>query len=571
MKKVQKGKKNSLLDLIMNYMLVNPFFKISFIPVVFLTYFALKLHNDIIESVTNLECYMVRSSSETSLETLIFYHVAFLFGHYLFTFTYISVIAFFICNNFTRAFRLYTQQYLSIKYAGFHSLGSGKLHSLIKRRANAVTILARIFMKHIYIGLAYTINNHMLIYKHFGLRIMLWNSVMYLSFFLMYYFVTPCIKGIRDKTNECYNIVSNKIFGIISNYDVIKAYNNDNYEIRRLDEKLQKYQQASFHFDTVLSLSKWGQSFIVFLCYGIAVFMAVYGVGFLRLANQASMLLYGKIFTTTLSKFESIGSCIPYFIEQSAIFEYTCMEDLELDDLLESEQVSQLESKIEFKNFGISVNDKVLLEDVNFEILKGEKVAIVGKNGCGKSTILNTLLRFVDYQGEVLIDGKESKSLSVVSQRSIISYIPQDPHVIEGTVLENIKYGNQNVPNEQIIKLCRSNKTHHVFKQFENGYSTNVGENGKFLSGGQKQQVSFMRAIVKDGDLYLVDEPTSNLDKTAESDMLNLLLNMEKKTVVMILHNPKFLSDFDKILGIHDQRVSVYTSYNAFLKDEHLY
>lgn len=572
MKNRPMKKKNTLLDLMVNYMFRNPYFKISFIPVFFLTHFAFKLHNNIIEYVVKQESYIVSNSVAESCETIILYYILFLFGHYLFTFMYGMLIEFFFNNNFTYSFGLYTEQYLMIKYSKFHSLGSGKIHSLIKRRSNAVTTLARIFMTHIYVGVAYAINNHVLIYKKFGLSVMLWNTLMYLSFGIFYYLVTPALKNIRDKTNECYNIVSNKIFGIVINYDLIKAYNNDEYEYKRLNKSLKDYEDSSLYFDAALSFSKYGQSILVFVCYSVAVFVALYGLGFERLANYEAISLYGKIFMTTIGKFESIGKNIPYFIEQSAVFEYTCLDDCDVEDLRNSELKTNFKDNIEFRDFSLTIDGSVLLRDVNFMVNKGEKVAIVGKNGCGKSSILKTLLRFVDYEGKVLIDGNDTQDMSTTSQRSMMAYIPQNPHIIEGTVLENIKYGNKEIRNEVLIDLCRSYKTHYIFKHFENGYSTNVGESGKFLSGGQKQQVSFMRAIVKDSDLYLVDEPTSNLDNKAEADMLNLIFNnMKEKTVLVILHNPKYLSMFDKILGIHNRGVNVYTSYNEFVKDEHLY
>jgi ABC-type multidrug transport system fused ATPase/permease subunit len=143
---------------------------------------------------------------------------------------------------------------------------------------------------------------------------------------------------------------------------------------------------------------------------------------------------------------------------------------------------------------------------------------------------------------------------------------------MEGTILENLKFGNNKISNDTVLDLCKAYKTHNIFKHFENGYSTNVGESGKFLSGGQKQQLSFMRAVIKDSDIYLIDEPTSNLDKKSEFEMLNLVFEkMTKKTVIAIIHNPKFLEKFDKILGVHDGVISVYTSYDDFLMDKNLY
>jgi ABC-type multidrug transport system fused ATPase/permease subunit len=302
------------------------------------------------------------------------------------------------------------------------------------------------------------------------------------------------------------------------------------------------------------------------------MFMVINRVGFDVLHSQKTLGLYNKMFSTTLNKLESIGSCIPFFIEQSAIYEFDCLDDCGLDDDKTGEDVVGFKENIQFKNFGLTINEKVLLSKVSLEIKKGEKVAIFGKNGCGKSSLMTALLRFIDYEGDIIIDGKNVKEISVTSQRSLIAYVPQNPQIMEGTILENLKFGNNKISNDTVLDLCKAYKTHNIFKHFENGYSTNVGESGKFLSGGQKQQLSFMRAVIKDSDIYLIDEPTSNLDKKSEFEMLNLVFEkMTKKTVIAIIHNPKFLEKFDKILGVHDGVISVYTSYDDFLMDKNLY
>jgi ABC-type bacteriocin/lantibiotic exporter with double-glycine peptidase domain len=121
-----------------------------------------------------------------------------------------------------------------------------------------------------------------------------------------------------------------------------------------------------------------------------------------------------------------------------------------------------------------------------------------------------------------------------------------------------------------VVELSKTYKTHRVFKEMENGYLTQVGENGRNMSGGQKQQISFLRGIIKDSDIMLVDEPTANLDHHAEKEMIGAILKSDK-TVLVIIHNFQYLSKFDKILGINNKKVNVYENYDDFNNDMHLY
>lgn len=562
MKIIKKDSSLIVLTVIRDYMFTNAYFKLSIVPFVLLSYYAFKLHVNIIESVTLLEGYMISNSKTISLEKIVLLHVMFLFAHYLYTFMYTALITFFVINNFTVAFKKFTRQYLSIKYANFHQIGTGKIRSLIERRSCAITSIARILMANIYIGLSYAITNNYVLYKKFGSRIMLWNTLLYVVFVLFYLVLSRYIKVLRNRTNETYTAVSKRTFEINSNYDIIKTYNSDELELKKLNKDLEKDQRASFEFNMVLLMCKWGQRNLIIILNALAICLITYGLGFEELNNHAAISFYNKLFLSTLDKFESIGNCIPYFIEQSAIFEYTCLEGCEAEDFSDTGFPVNFENEIRFVNFGLQVDGVRLIQDSTFTVKKGEKVAIYGRNGCGKSSLMKVLLGFIEYDGEIYIDEKNLRDIPLYEQRCLFAYVPQNPHIIEGTVLENLKYGNINITDEQVYGLCQTYKTHEIFRRFENGYTTNVGESGKFLSGGQKQQISFMRSIIKDSDFYLIDEPTSNLDVSAEIEMLDSILTKKfDKTVLAILHNPKLLCRFDKFLIVKDSKVTAYNSF----------
>ncbi|EQB61539.1 abc transporter [Vairimorpha apis BRL 01] len=234
--------------------------------------------------------------------------------------------------------------------------------------------------------------------------------------------------------------------------------------------------------------------------------------------------------------------------------------------------INSFNNKLEFKNFSLKINNRYLIKNANLEIKKGEKVAIIGKNGTGKSSFVNVLLRLRDYEGKFLIDGQNVSTITKSSLRDIISYIPQNPGISEGTVLDNLTYGNPTIPFDKVKEYCFEYGVDRLFNSLQNGYNTQVGEMGKYLSGGQKQRISFMRAVIKNGDIFIFDEPTSNLDSNSEREVLSYVFSKLKyKTSVVILHNMEYLNKFDKILGFSECGIKCYEMYEEYVKDEYLY
>ncbi|HEX6893199.1 MAG TPA: ABC transporter ATP-binding protein [Chryseolinea sp.] len=198
-----------------------------------------------------------------------------------------------------------------------------------------------------------------------------------------------------------------------------------------------------------------------------------------------------------------------------------------------------------------------LLEHVSFTIRKGEKIAIVGRSGCGKTTLLLILLRFLpNHGGKILLDGKDIAIENYSAMQPIFSYVPQNPYTIDGSILENIAFGvtGDNVDHEKIRQLIHDLDLGEIIRQLPDGLATQIGERGIKLSGGQRQRIAIARALYADAEVLLLDEITNQLDAQTEQEIVKTLekVAQQKKTIVMITHHNDLLKHFDQVLKIEN-------------------
>ena len=236
-------------------------------------------------------------------------------------------------------------------------------------------------------------------------------------------------------------------------------------------------------------------------------------------------------------------------------------EDIFASGLVEYNQHETNEKKVEFKslelmNLSFSYdNKKDILKNINFKINKKEKIGIVGLSGSGKTTLINILLSLIDYKnGKIYLNDIEIKNKNDLL-KSKISFVPQNPVIIDGTVKENITVteSESNIKVDDLENAIKNSNLKDVVKQMSKGINTIIGENGISLSGGQKQRLALARALYKKPDLLILDEATSSLDKLVESEIVNHLVNKEKNlTLIIISHNINLLKNCDKIIFIEN-------------------
>ena len=239
------------------------------------------------------------------------------------------------------------------------------------------------------------------------------------------------------------------------------------------------------------------------------------------------------------------------------------------------ENWEELRGDIEFKNVSFRYPDgnEDVLKDFNLKIPAGTTVAIVGETGAGKSTLVNLACRFFEpTEGQILIDGKDYRERSQLWLHSNIGYVLQNPHLFSGTVIDNIRYGNLNATEEQVMAAAKAVSADQVVEKLEHGYNSDVGEGGDMLSTGEKQLISFARAVLADPRIFVLDEATSSIDTQTEQLIQNATEKLlEGRTSFLIAHRLSTIRKADVILVVKDGKVVEQGTHKELLKAKGYY
>ena len=277
----------------------------------------------------------------------------------------------------------------------------------------------------------------------------------------------------------------------------------------------------------------------------------------LFIAGIISTLQYAKRFNMSVSQLGSLSGNIQSMIAASErVFEF--LNENELEDESHKQALVKYEpNKIEFKNvvFGYDEN-KIIINNFSQVINKGEKVAIVGPTGAGKTTIVNLLMRFYDVNsGDILIDNNSIYNYKREDIRNLFGMVLQDTWLFQGTIKENLKFGNETVTDEEIVNVCKLCKVHHFIKSQPNGYNTVLNEDS-FISGGQKQLLTIARAMLSNSPMLILDEATSSVDTRTEVLIQNAMDNlMKNRTSFIIAHRLSTIKNADLILVLKDGEI----------------
>ena len=233
------------------------------------------------------------------------------------------------------------------------------------------------------------------------------------------------------------------------------------------------------------------------------------------------------------------------------------------------ENWEDLHGDIEFEHVTFAYKKgKEVLKDFNLKVKQGQSIALVGETGAGKSTIVNLISRFYEpTSGIIKIDGKDYKQRSVAWLHSYLGYVLQTPHLFSGTIKENIRYGNLNASDEQVYEAARIAHAEEFILKLENGYDSQVGEGGNRLSLGQKQLISFARAIIANPKILILDEATSSIDTQTEYVIQNAIKSILKgRTSFVVAHRLSTIVNSDKILVIQDGKITESGTHTELMK-----
>ena len=361
---------------------------------------------------------------------------------------------------------------------------------------------------------------------------------------------------------------------MITNEKTVKAFNYEDKAIEdfiRINEDLSKVSLKAIFFSSLTNpVTRFVNSMVymaVALIGSISVLKGVLSVGML-----VSFLSYANQYT---KPFNEISGVITEL--QNAIACLNRVFDLIYEDEYSPDGNERFENDngtVEFKNVYFSYTpEKPLIEDFSLKVNSGETIAIVGPTGCGKTTLINILMRFYDVnKGEILINGKNIKDVSRHELRSNFGMVLQETWLKSATILENLKMGVPNATEEDVIKAAKLTRAHSFIKRLPNGYNTVIGESGGSLSEGQKQLLCITRVMAMNPPMLILDEATSSIDTRTElkiSKAFDLL--MKNKTSFVVAHRLSTIKDADKILVMNDGKVIEIGNHNELLSKKGFY
>ncbi|PGS49959.1 ABC transporter ATP-binding protein [Bacillus sp. AFS041924] len=314
---------------------------------------------------------------------------------------------------------------------------------------------------------------------------------------------------------------------------------------------------------------------LVELSWGVGTVIVFY-VGYKLVTSQeievgtliAFSMYIGMFWRPIMNLSNFYNTLISNFSAADRIFDI-----MDIDPEIISEEnapaIPRINGEVQFRNvtFGYDENSTVL-KNVNFTINPGEKIALVGATGAGKTTIVSLLSRFYDpLKGEILVDGKDIKKVDLESYRSQMGIMLQDTFLFSTSIMENIRYGKLNATDEEVIAAAKAVHAHDFIIKMENGYDTDVNERGSRLSLGQRQLISFARALLADPRILILDEATSNIDTHTEKLVQNGIETLlEGRTSFVIAHRLSTIRDCDKIMVIGNGNVEESGTHEELLR-----
>ncbi|WAC11350.1 ABC transporter transmembrane domain-containing protein [Dyadobacter pollutisoli] len=366
----------------------------------------------------------------------------------------------------------------------------------------------------------------------------------------------------------------------LQSVNVVKAFTNEPLEINRYKTILQRVVDLSLYAATF----RGGfVSFIIFALFGGIVGVVWYGAALVQagefgLSDLFTFILYTTFIGASISGMGDLYAQINKTIGASErifeILEET--PEISVEEALNA-QPSLIEGNITYDNIHFSYPSRAdlpVLKGISFHINAGEKIALVGYSGAGKSTIIQLLMRFYDYQsGEILVDGKSIHDYGISELRKNIAIVPQEVMLFGGTIYENIAYGKPTASREEIHDAARRAHASEFINTFPEKYETIVGERGIKLSGGQRQRIAIARAILKDPKILILDEATSSLDAESEK-LVQIALDelMKNRTTIVIAHRLATIRKVDTIYVIREGRIAESGSHQELtLLDNGLY
>lgn len=395
-----------------------------------------------------------------------------------------------------------------------------------------------------------------------------------LVFFLSFLYFSK-VKTVFEKVEQSEGAMTTTVQESMTGIRVVKAFNNEIFEINRFEEKSKDFRDKVYKLIHLMAYFWGGTDFLIFGQYALT---AGFGIFF---------VINGDLQTGQFIAFLSLLGLIVWPIRQLgriiADFGKTTVSLDRIEEILsqtsehENDAVNtpDIQGKITFEDVSFQFSDDTqhLLKNVTFEVLPGERVAIIGKTGSGKSTLLKLLLRLYDIdEGVIKIDGVPIQEINKKHLRKHIGMVLQEPFLYSRSVYENLSILNRNADSKKIESIANIASVHQDIKQFEKGYDTVVGERGVTLSGGQKQRLAIARMLLEHKPVLMFDDSLSAVDTETDRKIREALETTWKDaTVFMITHRITTAMEADKIFVLEDGRIVQSGTHESLINEEGLY